>query len=363
MLLLSLLLIVRAIFSRSLVAASALAIISALPAFLAFENKAAVVFAIPAALTLFMGAFLRRYNKEEVCRWRFILKMALVVTLFAAVLAPLIWYYVHLNTAAGQPYWRELFSRGRSYSINQIALWRKHAGDLFGTFVLYPSSFFHRVYGFTRIESGNSLLLLGLIELFTASLLVFRRKWGYLILLLLSLVLSVASFCLVTRSVESWAGHHLVYALMIPFFGIAISLAALWPNSRGFVLAIILALLYVQVPTFIKVASARPLDHSDGAKNEILSMVNEPGFAAQHLVVHLSWGAFFQDSLFGPPEQMLTWSDDPKDPGIARLAAESGRKVVYIRLKSDSRSLGVPEQQGWKKLAVSSSGGWELWAE
>lgn len=363
MILLAILIAIRAVTARTLIVTTLLSVLVAVPAFLAFEQKATAVFAIPAAVILFLGGVLRR-KVLQTLSWRSgILRFALMVMSVIAVLAPLIWYYINLRTPYEQLYRGELLSHNRNYSMNQIAEWRYHADELFRLFVLYPSSFFHRVFGVTRIELPRFPQELAWIFGVTALLLVMQRRWSYLLLLGLSLVFSVVTFIMVARSTESWAGHHVVYSLMIPFFALAVSFSAVWPRLWWCVLPIVARLLYIQVPTFIALATTKQLDHSDRAKEEILALVNEPKFAESHVVVHLSWGAFYQDSLFGPTSQILTWSDYPKAPEIAELAAETGRRVAYIRLQSDPRSRGVPEERGWKLLAVSSSGGWELWEQ
>lgn len=361
MILLALLTIVSAMTARSLLLTIFVGFLSAIPAFLAFEQKATVVFGIPAAFVLFVGACLRMKVVQRFSWKSVLLRVGVVAISCTAALAPLVWYYINLANPFGHAYWGELLSHSRNYSISQIAEWRIHADELFRLFVVYPSTFFHRVFGVTRLEFPTFIPSMEWIFAVVAVLLSIQRRWWYLLFLLLSLAASVGGFLMVSRSMESWAGHHLVYALMIPFLSLTVMLTAIWERWWWSVLPVVFALLYIQVPRYIDLPFVKPLDHSDKAKEEILAIVNEPAFAASHVVVHLSWGAFFQDSLFGPPSQIVTWSDYPKHPDIAKLAAETGRRVAYIHLQSDPRAKGVPEELGWKLLAVSSSGGWELW--
>lgn len=355
--------LLKAIRSSSNFKTVAFSALAAMPAFLAFEQKPAVVFAMPTALLLFLSGHVRRETGHTLS-WRpLLLKAPLVGTAYIAVLAPLLHWYLNLKMINGEAYWGALVATNENYSWNQLQEWREHARELFQTFAIYPSTFFHRTFGVSRIEPLLFLPYMKVIFGLVALLLVMLRKWRYLGILLLSLALTAISFALISRSIRSWAGHHMVFALMLPFLGLATSLSALLPRLWWCVVPIVSALLYVQVPTFVKIVSGKALDHSDAAKNEILAIVNEPTFAATHVVVHLSWGAFFQDSLFGPPSQVVTWSDYPKAPEIDVLAAETNRRVAYIRLQSDPRNASTPRERGWKLLAVSSSGGWELWEQ
>ena len=361
MLLLAITGLLNALASESRARLVAFSVIATIPAFLAFEQKATVVFAIPAAVLLVLSGYVRR-EIGRTWSWKTVLIRCYSVGIFhLGVLIPLLWWYINLKMINGDPYWGQLLANNDSYSLSRLDDWKYHARELFETFVIYPSTFFHRTFGVTRIELPVFVTYMEIIFGVVALLLVALRKWRYLGLLILSLVLTAVSFALVSRSVRSWAGHHMVYSLMIPFLGLTVSLAALLPRLWWCVVPIVSALLYVQVPTFVQLTSGKALDHSDGAKEEILAIVNEPSFAASHVVVHLSWGAFFQDALFGPPSQVVVWSDFPKAAEIDALAAETQRKVAYIRLQSDPRSASTPQERGWKLLAVSSSGGWELW--
>lgn len=361
MILLAVTALLTALGSKTWIRSAAWSVIATIPAFVAFETKPAAVFGAPAGVLLLVSGYVRR-GIGRLWPWKnLVLRALLVGSVHLVVLAPLGWWYINLKMINGEPYWGALLANNENYSLARLPEWQHHAKELFETFVVYPSTFFHRTFGTTRMESPIFVTYMEAIFGIVALLLVALRKWRYLGLFLLSLILTIISFALISRSTRSWAGHHMVYPMMLPFIGLTVSLAALLPRLWWCVAPIVCTLLYLQVPTFVGLTSLKALNHSDPAKNEILSIVNEPTFAATHVVVHLSWGAFFQDSLFGPASQVVIWSDFPKAPEIDALAAETNRRIAYIRLQSDPRNATTPQERGWKLLAVSSSGGWELW--
>lgn len=362
MVLLALISFVRGTLARSILSAMIWGTLSVLPAFLAFEQKATVVFAIPAAVFLLLSAYGARPGLAQMLRRDRLIRVVQTCIPLILILGMLIWFYVHLDMAFDGQYINQLLNR-QNYSWSQLSEWTAHARGLFDTFVVHPSTFFHRAYGMTQFEKSSFLQEIALIYGGLLVALSLQRKWSYLSLLTLSLFLAIVTLMIVARSTESWAGHHAVYACMIPFFGIMIALDAIIRGQRWIAFLGIGMLLYIHIPTLMAPLAKSPLVHSERAKTEIFALVDEPNFAAQHVVVHLSWGAFFQDSLLGPDSQVVTWTDDPRSPEISRLARELNRRVAYIRLKSEPHTWGLPEEKGWRLLATSSKGGWELWEE
>jgi hypothetical protein len=352
--------VLRAIASPSVWHTIVISCMAGVAGFLAFEEKGFVIHAGPAASILFLSGYIRRSCADNPNQRRTSLKIIGVITLTVAVAFAVTFEYVNLKTISGSRYRDDLLRLADSYSSQTFERWLQHSRELYSTFVLFPSSFFHRVYGFPLPESPMFLREIIMLSLGVASLLLWERKWRQLGLFALAVALGVMNFFWISHSRESWAGHHVVYAHVVVFIGLAIALAELLPKFIWLVYPITGYLLFVQLPSYTAIAQQKPMTHSDPTRQELFNLADDPKFASEHVVVHLSWGTFFQDALFGPKSQIVIWTNNANDPAVRALANKTGRKLAFIRMRGDILSEGISQERGWKTVAVSSSGLWEL---
>jgi hypothetical protein len=208
---------------------------------------------------------------------------------------------------------------------------------------------------------ASYVLLCGAL-IITATLLLFRRRFKYLLIVLAAPLLSIGSLFWTASSVKAWAGHHVFYSHIILFVGLTAGIYGLLPKMRAVACILPAAILASTLNSLWRIAHSTPDVLSDLTRGELFKVVDEPVFASQYIVVHTQWGTYFIDALFGPQSQAVTWVEAGMTPDLDNTATKAGRKLAFITLANP----GWGQASNGRKLvrrATSSSGKWELWAE
>ena len=103
-----------------------------------------------------------------------------------------------------------------------------------------------------------------------------------------------------------------------------------------------------------------------------LALLNEPGMAKHSIVVNISWGTYFIDSLYGPPEKLsISTKGIPSEKELGTLQTMGralGRSLVFIR-RADSQveAFGLLQQKMPDLRRIYPYEGqpsvWEVWAQ
>lgn len=348
--------------------------LAGLCAFLAFEQKGFVVYGACFALYLFIVATFRRGLLRELGLRLGLLRFVTCGGAFALVSSALLGILLSAKTIEGGSYYTALQSATKNYSINELESWVSHFMTFIRDFILFPTRYFHRVYDVAGLVSRESdffaVMCLSGVAAGAALLLAIERKWAYIGLLILSVFLAGGDLFLMARAQMAWAGHHVIFAHVIIFVGLAVALNALLPRYAVLVIGAIGLLLYEQVTPWQTLVNAKPQVESDPSRMELLEIVDTPNFASNYVVTHLSWGTYFIDALFGPRDQIVTWVESPEQPELEQIARSRQRRLAFFRFecsKSDPRSQLIwdeyAKRKGMALRATSSSGKWELWVE
>jgi hypothetical protein len=365
---------VRGFMSSSLLGMFFFSGLAGLCAFLAFEQKGFVVNGAFLVLYLFIVAAFRRGMFRGDGAKIVVTKILTNGITFGLVAGGLLWVLLTATTMEGNSYYTALQNATRNYSFSELEVWTGHFMVFVRDFILFPAKYFHRVYDVSDIVSRDQELVaaawLFRIIAGVALLLAVERKWAHLGLLALALLMAGGNLFLIARAQMAWAGHHVIFAHILLFIGLAVALGALLPRRSLLVVPAVVFLLYLQIKPWRTLVHATPKVESDPSRMELIAIVDQPDFASKHIVTHLSWGTYFIDALFGPKDQLVNWVDTPEQPELESLAVSQKRQLAFLRFecsKSDPRSQMVWDQYAQRKnltlQATSSSGKWQLWVE
>jgi hypothetical protein len=337
--------------------------------FFAIEQKVFVVYATPLCVYLLCAGMFARWNSFADRSMKGLYgRLMLTGLVTATVVTLLVGLLFSAQDRNGIIYWKDLKGRASLFSVSQLQQWNAHFWDLLSRYGFRPVTYFHRNYGHQLVhldsfavgETAEKFLLvvLGIIFL----LLLRERRWGQLILVLIAPFAAIGSLFLIARSTNADFGHHVIFAHIIVLIGVAIGIASIAKRYRLISLIIVGALLYLNVRPCWSVAYLPPALHADPTRNEIFKIVDQEEFASKSLVVHIDWGTYYIDALFGPKSQAVTWFDKIELSTFKPIAQKDNRKVAFIK----------PHVPGWdaqgKELGLrlyarSSSGQWDLWVE
>lgn len=355
----------KALGSRGIFLACGLGILSGLLAFLAVEQKAFAVYGAPFAMYLLLAGYLRRVWTDRLINR--IVRFICFSVGATAIFAPLTYTLFYSLAKYGGRYIDVMRNAARPLSFGQIEQWQKHFQDLVNRFAFMPGAYFHRNYNSVMVPdyplnyTTAPFTVLVATGLICSIIFIFSRKWRELSLLLLAGLLSFIDLVLIARSDSSWAGHHIIFANIVIIVGVATALASLSRRLIPIMVPAICYILYVNLHPAWYISLTNPTDISDRSRDQILKIVNEDDFASRHLVLHISWGAYFIDSLIGPPSQAVA-REKEITPAVRKLAADNHRLLAVVKLHQDGWEK-TEEAVGLSLIAAPENGRWELWAE
>jgi hypothetical protein len=231
-----------------------------------------------------------------------------------------------------------------------------------------PGAYFHRNYNFVTLPDYPLNLEVNHLKIWAgASVLCFlilaiKRDWKNLLLIPLSWILAFFDLVMISKSDAAWAGHHTIFAHIVIIVGVAASIAAIAKKRQLLIAIPVISLIaFFNLKATWSVVQGKPADTCDRSRDVILKVVDQEPFASEHLVLHLSWGGYFLDSLFGPKSQALA-RNDVVTPEIRKLALESGRKLAVVKLTQPGWERSQ-DAAGFKIHTAPAGGSWELWVQ
>jgi hypothetical protein len=322
--------------------------------------------------------FSAAFKKSE---W--MLNMCSFVAVTAAVTAGLLNGLMSLETRLGSTYGSVLHSNASRLTTDEVEL---HAEKLFhflANYVFQPEQYLHRIYGFSagdwyvRVgtlqeqwmkvsEQPNAIWpLLGVLLLPLCCLVVRRSAFLWCSGLL------CAGFAILVAIVNvrySWAGHHVIAAHLFVALAALAALVHLKSFRAGIVVCMLSAVSAFSYWQAARLDESRVLAHSSRSREELFRFVDNPEFARSHFLVHLNWGTYYIDALFGPRDQLVTYIEPFHEAEhfarISGTAKTLGRKVAFLGRSNDQPSWqAFLRKKGMSTLAVSSDGLWTLWGE
>lgn len=340
---------------------------SGLSAFISAEQKFFVVYAMPLAVLLFtIGNNNSLHKPGGILRQ--VKRLAVGAVIFGLVAGSLLVSLLNAKVAGGGTYLNVIRQVGKRHSLADISSWTESFLKLYTTYFMYPSNYAHRNYGISfhndvpQFRGEGSFVVLFPVLVLITILLIVDRRCKCLLLVLCCLLASIASLFWTASSVGVWAGHHVLYSHILLFIGLTLGVRELLPKFHLTVVGIISCILFSQFYSLWRIKSSSPEVHSDPTRSELFTLVDTPSFASRHLVVHLKWGTYFIDALFGPPSQAVTWIEGPLPAELSAKASKAGRKLAFITL-TDLEWARIANARGLTRYATSSSGKWELWIE
>jgi hypothetical protein len=158
-----------------------------------------------------------------------------------------------------------------------------------------------------------------------------------LILLLASFFITLVIFFFMGNE---WAGHHFVFLwvpLMVLFADLAVSLAP------GFTMIAVAGFLALNLWSVIALTQLKEKPHTSSERAAIFAYFDNEAVASQALINFSSWGGYYIQSLYGPRNQLVTYTEpygyedkrtatlNPKDAEeLFLLAQKTGRRIYNI---------------------------------
>jgi hypothetical protein len=360
------LLCLRALAKRSFLIVMLYGILAGLCSFVAIEQKAFAVHGAAFALFILTTGYLRNSWNNNLSQR--LARFCIFVAFSAATAAPLLYKLFFAMAKYGGRYIDVMLNASRSLNIGQLEQWKKHFWWLFDHFALMPGAYFHRNYNFVTLPDYPPNLELNHLKIWVAAsvlcfvVLAIKRDWRNLFLIPLSWILAFVDLVMISKSDAAWAGHHTIFAHIVIIVGVATAIGAIAKRRLLLVaIPVVSIIAFLNLQTTWGVIQGRPANTCDQSRDIILKVVDQEPFASEHLVLHLSWGAYFLDSLFGPKSQALARSDVITSE-IRKLAANNGRKLAVVKLA----------QPGWERSedalglrihTAPTGGSWELWVQ
>lgn len=295
--------------------------------FFAIESKPLFLSILPA----FVIANLALINSELDLRslWHK-LRAQIFMMLIAAV--PLGVIYSASNRAG-----RTYFSNLQDHStLGGFATWMDFKAELIKTFsqyVLNFNHFAHRVFGYeNKLDPATLAYLAGFaLTGVLAFILKIPRKEKIRIL---SLLFSGALiFLLIRLQTSSWAGHHFILAWVYPVLALAFSLQRISEHKKALAFGLASVFMLTQSWTSYSLFRREPLGESSSERAEIFKQVQTPELSSKSIYVHLDWGTYYQSSLYGPKDQVVTYVYIDQVHAFHRLASmarDMNRKLMFI---------------------------------
>jgi hypothetical protein len=303
--------------------------------------------------------------------------------IIGAVSMSLCWGLLHLNTRQGVEYISVLEANSSYLQMSEWQSLLERFLRFFVNFFLTPQQYFHRAFAFPAgdlfsfapslaaqweqfQQNPIAIFMLGL--LLTLGVFLWtkdRKSFSWLLLLTGASLLALIAVAMVRHS---WGGHHVIFAHLILATGLAWTLFHCHPKCR-IVVAIVLVTYNLLPSYFIFSAPNRQiLAHSTQSRFEVFDYVDEPAFASNHMTVHLNWGTYYLDALFGPKDQLVVYVDPFNESAhfdyLQKQATSLHRKLAFLGLSDTSPGWSsFLERHSFKRGALSRDGLWSVWEE
>ena len=340
------------------------------------------------AQTLKMGfrcwKILKRPSQAMVFRsFEWLLNVVSFVAVSGAITVALFNILMSLKTRAGTTYGGVLRDSASRLTTDEALLHLEKYFHFLTNYMLQPEQYLHRIYS---SSAGDWYVRVGTLqEQWMTVLGQPNAIWpllGILFLLLISFVfgrsaflwcssllgVGVAILFAVVNVRYSWAGHHVIAAHLFVALAALAALAHLKGWRAGIVVSMLSAVSAFSYWQAARLEDARVLAHSSRSREELFRFVDNPDFARSHFLVHLNWGTYYLDALFGPQDQLVSYIEPFREAEhFARISSSAknlGRKVAFL-----GRSNALPSWQqflkanGLRPILTSQDDLWTLWSE
>ncbi len=142
---------------------------------------------------------------------------------------------------------------------------------------------------------------------------------------------------------HSFAGHHIIFIFVFLVFFLALVLQRM---PKGVAVAIIMAMLYLNVRLGYTLVTKVPIYHRDDwSKLKVSRYISQPDFVENHLIVAVDWGIYCMQMLYGNSQQSVIVADYVFDEDILvkmvyKALDESGKdKVAFIVTRPSKNDL------------------------
>jgi len=335
------LLFARMLDEPSALRKTALAVACAVLIVACVEDKPFYVFLIP-SVGLFVMATLMRGRPASTLA-RDLLKNRLPVLVLAAVCGAGLGALLFVGTTDGQSYFDYLRDAPATRTHDRRVVARSLV-----EFTLGFPKFGHRVFQLSapRIADVAAALLATALFCWAA-----YTAWRGRVLPRASLLLLGASYValavvfLIMRT--PWAGHHHVF-LHVPLLMLLLLVAG--SSARRF--RLVLASVVVLNLGSVAALTSRPIfNHSARERAVLFRYLSQPEVARANVIHFSTWGGFYQQSLFGDDDQIVTYSRFDRRPEDALrlrdLGARTSRSILNACLDCDLASMraayGTPD--------------------
>jgi len=309
---------------------------------IAIENKPFYVYLLPQVLLLALGFAVSSHHygtiKFRVTKNRvfsnlstqFTFGLCLILSaVFLACLLILIFMQVPIGGGKYSTYLARLMHEAAP-SIDLL-----HEIEYTVRFLLAPLTFISRIYHSPRFV----ISALAFLPVLYLCFLALKHEDSKLQLTIVgSMGLSIAIF-IFTR--QTWSGHHFVF-LHIPLLILLMRFAS--GGTRRYTYVVLSVLLSAIVSCF-QMYLGKELPATESTRQPIFNYLSRDEVASNAIINFVSWGGYYQQSLYGSRAQLVTYIEPLTDKSVAELTelwTRSGRKeIINVCLGCDARTVSA----------------------
>ena len=165
---------------------------------------------------------------------------------------------------------------------------------------------------------------------------------------------------------------HLVPVLAFVIAGMALCVDYLYARHLRVAWALGGMLLLSQLACIAAVASKEARDEFGWSRFPALEYIKRPEIASHALITHIDWGTYYISALYGPKDQMVTYTQELDShpawiAALKQIADVNGRYLVLVR-KANSMYDLTSVLKVFPSLhrvfpAEQQRSGWEVWSE
>jgi hypothetical protein len=297
----------------------------------AIEDKPFYIYLLPQVLFLALGfAYCRHcdmikltFKKERVffeIEKKFAFEIFLVVlAVFFAILLTLIFITVPVGSKLSYyPFLVDLVLQTISPRFSFLQEIKYLAG-----YLLAPTQFANRIYELSVPQKLISIF--AFIPVLILCLVALRNEENKIRFVILGTIgLGVAIF-LYTRHV--WTGHHFIF-LHIPILILLMRYASCGEQKYAYV---VVSILLSTIVSCVQLSLGKESVHSESTRQPIFDYLSRDEIASNVIINFVSWGGYYQQSLYGARTQLVTFNDTTTQEsadGLVEVWARSGRKEI-----------------------------------
>jgi hypothetical protein len=302
----------------------------------ATEDKAFYIYLLPQVLFLALGfVFCRHYDemtklafkqeKKERVFFKIIEKFAFEIFLvflavFFSILLTLIFITVPLDDSSSyHSYLLDLLVQ----SSNRIKISFLQEIKYLAGYLLAPTQFANRIYELSFPQKLISIF--GFTPVLILCLVALRKEKNKIRFLILGTIGLGVSIFIFTR--HAWSGHHFIF-LHISILILLMRYASCGEQKYAYVVA---SILLSTIVSCVQLSFGKQGVHSESTRQPIFDYLSRDEIASNAIINFVSWGGYYQQSLYGARTQLVTYIEPITQESAARLVevwTRSGRKEI-----------------------------------